>query len=283
VALCGLILLSGCASKGRGPREPLPPPQTVIPPAMAPSPAGENPPQRPADEQIDGIGPDDLAADQAKVEKKADPTLIVIDPADSGSSRPPTLAEAAAAERARRRSQAEEPVLKIDNSNLKSYAAGGVLTIAQGSPESSGSDEAEADPGPSSQETYWRDRGLEIRKRWREAADRVPVLTDRVEELRQRFYATDDPAVRDGQVKPQWDKALADLEEAKFRASKGASEVEAYLEEGRRAGALPGWLREGAELEPEPVVLGVEGPIHEPQEPQVYGEPQDVEDTGPPP
>ena len=29
------------------------------------------------------------------------------------------------------------------------------------------------------------------------------------------------------------------------------AELEAFLEEGRRAGALPGWLREGAEQEPE--------------------------------
>jgi len=251
---------------------------------MAPSTSNDAPPPRPADEQVDGIGPDDLAADADRRRAPGDPTLIVIDAADGETNAQPSLAEAAAAERARRRSQEEPPVLVLNNENLSEYAAGGVLTIAQGEPHEEKAD-APAKPGaaPAVEETYWRQRGLEIRKRWREAVDRIPALTARVEELRQRFYATDDPAIRDGQVKPQWDKALADLEEAKFLASKGAGEVEAFLEEGRKAGALPGWLREGAELEPEPVVETVDGPIHEAQEPRIYGEPQDIEDLGPPP
>jgi hypothetical protein len=102
--------------------------------------------------------------------------------------------------------------------------------------------------------------------------DEIPELVARVEELRQQFYSTDDPAYRDGQIKPLWDKALADLEEARFQAARGAEEVLAFYDEGRRAGALPGWLREGAELEPEPVVEKAAPDPSEPQEPEIYDE-----------
>ena len=57
-------------------------------------------------------------------------------------------------------------------------------------------------------------------------------------------------------------------------ATKGAEEVAAFLEEGRRAGALPGWLREGIELEPEPVLVEVDGIVeHEAEEPTIYEPP----------
>jgi hypothetical protein len=77
--------------------------------------------------------------------------------------------------------------------------------------------------------------------------------------------------VRDAQIKPAWDRALADLEDARRRAEEGPREVEAYLDEGRTSGALPGWLREGSDLEPEPA--GPEADGAEPREPEVLAEP----------
>jgi hypothetical protein len=43
------------------------------------------------------------------------------------------------------------------------------------------------------------------------------------------------------------------------------NELERYLNEGREAGALPGWLRDGSELEPE--VRRLKAPTAEPTEP----------------
>jgi hypothetical protein len=266
------VVASGCASraaeKDAGP-QPLPP-QMVVPP---PSDAAPQLPVEPVDERA-GVAPQ--AVEPAT---KPSSTLIVIDPAESDATRQPSLAEAAARERVRRELDGAQPVLVITNQNLAQHAAGGVLTIAHEPAEGTRVDaEAEAIVAKAAaDEKVWRERGLEIRKRWREAADRVPELESKVAELRQRFYSTDDPAVRDGQVKPQWDRALADLEEARYLAAQGAEEVAAFLEEGRRAGALPGWLREGAELEPEPVVVDVEGPAdHEPVEPEIYEPPPGV-------
>ena len=50
-------------------------------------------------------------------------------------------------------------------------------------------------------------------------------------------------------------------------------ELERYLTDGRQAGAFPGWLREGAELEPERKT--VKTPDAEPTEPVEVQEPAD--------
>ena len=281
----GAALAIGCASSGAeseaaASRDSLPPQAMTPPPAPQPTENPTPPPTPPTSTAA-------LARAPAPVERPVDLTsppppragdtsLTFIEPADEEPvGEAPTLAEAAARERARRQGGAP-PAVVINNQNLASYAAGGVLTIAEPAPSQEampGADESDGAPvGPTIEESYWRQRGLAIRKRWRDAVDEIPELVGRVEELRQRFYSADDPAYRDGEIKPLWDKALADLEEARYLAGRGEQEVLAYLEEGRRAGALPGWLREGAELEPEPVVLKAEPDPAEAREPEIYDE-----------
>ena len=242
-----------------------------------PSEGAPTPPQTPAAEPQPA--PASQGGAPARSAEKDDPTLVMIDAATSGTTAEPTSLAAAAAQERQRRQSEGQPALVINNRNLADYAAGGVLTIAQDDPtkpdaaasSATTKDEKDAAAG----ETYWRQRGLEIRTRWRDAVDRIPTLQAKAEVLRLRFYSTDDPAQRDGQVKPEWDRALADLEQARYQAARGAEEVATFLDEGRRAGALPGWLREGAELEPEPVLETTDGfqPLNEPQEPTVYSEP----------
>ena len=49
---------------------------------------------------------------------------------------------------------------------------------------------------------------MELRLSWKEAVDSVSGLEADVGGLRQRFYAEDDPAYRDREIKPAWDRAL---------------------------------------------------------------------------
>jgi hypothetical protein len=99
-------------------------------------------------------------------------------------------------------------------------------------------------------ERFWRDRVRGLRQQWAAAVDSIGELEARAASLRTRFYAQDDPYVRDGEIKPAWDKALENLDEARHRARSLEDQLGAVLEEGRQAGALPGWLRDGIELEP---------------------------------
>jgi hypothetical protein len=201
------------------------------------------------------------------------PTLVVVDPGEPDLAADPSLAEAARREKERRRAS-EGPVAVITNKNLAEFAKGQRLTVASAD---AGAGEAEpaAVPGTGEDEARWRKRGLEIRQRWHDADSDIGRLEEESARLRRQFYSTDDPYVRDNQVKPEWDRVLAELDRARRDLASAPAELEAYLEEGRRAGALPGWLREGIELEPEPEPAKLEAT--DPQEPQVVDQ-----DPGPP-
>ena len=185
-----------------------------------------------------------------------DPTLIVVDQADYDPAAPLSLAEAAKAER-ERKAEAVPPRIIINNKTLHRYAKGGQLTVAApqkqpASPAAKAAASAEAAAGTTlaRDEAYWRGRALEIRQRWRKAYDRVKALEQDISEWRRRFYAQDDPVVRDGQIKPAWDRALDELRESRATVKAAKKELADFLEEGRIAGALPGWLREGVDQEP---------------------------------
>ena len=172
-----------------------------------------------------------------------------------------TLAEAAKAER-ERKAEATPPRIIINNKTIHRYARGGQLTVAEPKkkaapapvPASLAPAAAAGTPAPAAallrDEKYWRGRALEIRQRWRKASDRIKELEEDIGLLRRRFYAQDDPYVRDGQIKPAWDHALDELRESRATALAAKKELTDFLDEGRIAGALPGWLREGIDLEP---------------------------------
>jgi hypothetical protein len=136
----------------------------------------------------------------------------------------------------------------ITDKNIKQYAAKGQITVA--TPAKKAEVEETADKAPIRDEQYWRSRALEVRLRWRKAADDVKELEQSAAGWRRRFYAENDPYVRSGQVKPEWDRVLDRLEEARAEAEAARTELSELLEEGRTAGALPGWLREGVDEEP---------------------------------
>lgn len=178
-----------------------------------------------------------------------DDTVLVIDEgAPTGG--PNTLVEAAAAEQ-RRRELTQESATVITDKNLKDHATG-KLTYSDYDPEGADSESVdEATAELLTTEAYWRDRARSARLRWREAYDRIPDLEAEIAGLRRRFYAEDDPFYRDSQIKPAWDRSLLDLDVARNEVESAQQDLSQVLDEGRQAGALPGWLREGMELEPD--------------------------------
>lgn len=191
-----------------------------------------------------------IVADDLRLEE--DDSVIVIEDgteteAESGAS----LVETARAER-RRRGITQKSDIVITDKNLAEFATG-QLTVSDGvsiTNESLGAPREEIEE-PEDGETYWRERGYGIRLAWKEATERVEELEEDVFNLRMRFYAEDDPFFRDGQIKPAWDHAIEELNRARDEVEARQQELADFMEEGRLAGALPGWLREGIELEPE--------------------------------
>lgn len=252
-AVAAVVLLAGVGCSG-SPKPVAPGPQAQMPasPPVDPSPAPVEPRTR---------------------------TTVVIESAEDPQE--PTLLEASRAAKEKQRSSPPS-VAVINNDNLAEYAARGKLTFAQPGPrEPAEEGEAaaaakEVDESPVRGEEYWRNAVFEARLLWRQALDEIEDLERSAADLRRRFYDEDDPYLRDTRIKPRWDRVLDRLEQTRRDAERYGDELADLVEEGRRGGALPGWLREGIELEPEveapdpnalpeadigePVVVGGDGP-----------------------
>ena len=230
--------------------------------------------------------PSESAAHKSQYDP-GDETLTVIREGAAESHEPAGLWEVAQREKERREG-AEEVAIVLTDKNLKEMAASGDITVAESaeSEEDATVEEAAVEPVTESTETpqaessetdleklaeneeYWRSGALRIRTEMAEAAARIDDLESAAFQLRQSFYAEDDPFYRDGQIKPSWDRTLEELDDTRELVLEKREELQLFLEEGHRAGALPGWLREGIELEPE-IEFVEEGPIHHPGEPVV--------------
>ena len=80
------------------------------------------------------------------------------------------------------------------------------------------------------------------------------------------------PFFRDNEIKPAWDRSLEELARARLLAEDSATRLDVFLDEGRMAGALPGWLREGREYEPVEKPRGPERRRDDPREPKIFEE-----------
>lgn len=197
----------------------------------------------------------DVAAGEA-VSASDDAVVILAGGERREPHEPATLVEAAAAARAQRAASGP-PAATITDENRHERAARGQLTFvsapaAGAAPDPSPGEEETAPAAKPGGEAYWRTTVRDTRVRWRDAAQQVEELQARVAELRNAFYAADDPFYRDGVIKADWDAALGDLATAEAEVAAARTDLRRLLDAGRRAGALPGWLREGLELEPDP-------------------------------
>lgn len=247
--------------------------------AGAPPPARRSEPDKPAaaGQPAPAPQPEQAQTDSRTQEISPDSKPREVDVVDPGGERGPvSLVEAARAER-ERRARSGPPVAVITDQNV-SHSKGQLTVAAPAKPAVTG-ENAEA-LKIVKDEQYWRSRALDIRTRLRQATDRTEELELSATGWRRRFYAEEDPYFRDSKIKPEWDRVLAQLEETRDEVGTTRKELEDFLEEGRRAGALPGWLREGGELEPEEEAPKTSTTV-DPEEPQIYEQkpPQPEEDA----
>jgi hypothetical protein len=151
----------------------------------------------------------------------------------------------------------EKSGVTIDNKSLvKDTGKGHVTTSSIAAPNSpkaaaptpaaSGGNGTSADAGPSEPggEAEWREIARRDRRRVADAKTRVAELTATSKKLENDFYAWDDGQYRDRVIKPAWDRARADLDEARIELEGAEKELADLPERARKAGALPGWIRE---------------------------------------
>ncbi|HEX5758538.1 MAG TPA: hypothetical protein VF121_05050 [Thermoanaerobaculia bacterium] len=257
-SLVTCILLCACSQA----------PQPAQPEAATPVEGAD----RPADPAPQPSSP---AEQPPATEPRRDPTVVVIDP--GGPSGEVDLVTAAKAERERR---AGVPAAKrvITNDTLVKTRPGEEPRVIQPAAPAASAPALPSGSVPGLRdEAYWRGRSRDLRQSWKDAVDQVAQLESDADLLRRRFYAEADPYVRDGQIKPDWDRVLDRIREMRDQADRRHEELVAHLEEGRLAGALPGWLREGTELEPAPPGVRPGERPHEAVEPPIYPEPRETE------
>lgn len=93
-------------------------------------------------------------------------------------------------------------------------------------------------------EEEWRERARSARNRVDELKQRVGQLEAESKKLENDFYSWDDGSYRDGVIKPAWDRKKEDLETARKELTQAEADLADLPEKARKAGALPGWLRE---------------------------------------
>jgi len=191
-------------------------------------------------------GPATASPEEGK--KGPSPNTVEIEGQDAATKPSVSLLEASRTEKARR-AKAQRPRAVITNKTLSQYNKG-QLTIAD--PKSARKvEEPPPQVGGARGEEYWKMRGLDIRTRWRESTDRVKELEQSAADWRRRFYGENDATARDLKIKPEWDRTLDELRAARLAVEGAKKDLAQFLDDGRQAGALPGWLREGIDQEPE--------------------------------
>ncbi len=135
----------------------------------------------------------------------------------------------------------------LDNSSVRALAEGVELTTAKPAPGTDGR-AGEGRPrgrrgSDESQQRFWQEKYQSARARAAFLETEVQRLDALAKDLERKFYAWDDPAYRDGVIKPSWDKAVGDLRAAKAALEESRSAPEQVIEDAQRDGALPGWFR----------------------------------------
>lgn len=93
-------------------------------------------------------------------------------------------------------------------------------------------------------EAEWRERARVARRQVEEGKARVYQLEGDAAALEKDFYRWDDGQYRDGVIKPAWEKKKQELEEARKELAAAEKDLADLPELARKAGALPGWIRE---------------------------------------
>ncbi|HYK42981.1 MAG TPA: hypothetical protein VE007_11380 [Thermoanaerobaculia bacterium] len=111
-------------------------------------------------------------------------------------------------------------------------------------PDSAATPAAGAAPSTGGDEAVWRERARSARRRVEELKAEVTQLEADTKQLETDFYRWDDGQYRDRVIKPSWDKKREELETRRRQLVDAEAELADLPEKARKAGALPGWLRE---------------------------------------
>ena len=138
------------------------------------------------------------------------------------------------------------------NKDVQEFVAKNPTPVREGTepePQSQPAEEAEAadledvNRDLALSEEYWRKRYREVSSRLKDAEQAAAEIQKEVDDLTRAFYALSDVEQR-GFIEYQRTQRLNDLQQAKRELEDAQTDMDNLEEEARKAGALPGWLRE---------------------------------------
>lgn len=97
---------------------------------------------------------------------------------------------------------------------------------------------------PTQTEEYWRARKQETDSRVKDAQARVDQIQSEINSLTQAFYAESDGVAQRPLIETERIERIKELEAAKKELEEARAASEGLEDEARRAGALPGWIRD---------------------------------------
>ena len=90
---------------------------------------------------------------------------------------------------------------------------------------------------------YWQAMYSQQIETINDIAAQIDQLDYEIPGLWRDFYSWDDPAYRDGVIKPKLDKALAQRQKLEVDLQKGKVRLDEIKQQARKDGAEPGWFR----------------------------------------
>jgi hypothetical protein len=166
-----------------------------------------------------------------------------------------------AASESRQAVETPKPGVAITNRTLVTDPSRGRLTTWQATPRPTGSPAVAAgakatasaqpqaaaptpEPDQAQEEATWHELARSLRQKVADLKERVALLDAEAKKLENDFYAWDDGQYRDNVIKPAWDKKREELVTARRDLEEAERDLADLPEKARKAGALPGWIRE---------------------------------------
>ncbi len=195
-------------------------------------------------------------------------TTVVVEAGTEGDGAEPTDLVSAAREAKERRAKGTRPSLVITNETLVKRPGPKSKTETPKAPAQAGPAERPSGFAREAEAERWKARALDVRTRIKDADDKVEKLSRLTAAMRERFYLSPPQLGRDDALWQEWGKLQENLALAEEESKSAREELETFLEEGRVAGADPGWLATGEELliekkkdETPPPLQAIEPPV----------------------
>ena len=160
------------------------------------------------------------------------------------AQQPPSLAELAQKEQARKKALKAAPTKVYSDKDLpKSSAAPPVASaVPPSTPVVAEEKPAEPPNPPESDETAWRNRMAQAREAQRRAEAFAAALQSRINALTTDAVNRDDPYQR-AKIADERLKAVAELQRVQGEIEQSKKDIAGIEEEARKAGVPPGWIR----------------------------------------